>query len=85
MFGPHVIAYNMIRLGNLLNRRWRRHKQMLAQRCGQGIAIREPRRGKTPQFGCSEPLKSCKFSPNGAQSALRREKFGWSYGFSANS
>jgi hypothetical protein len=33
VFGLHVIAYNLIRLGNL------QHEKVVAQRCGQAAAI----------------------------------------------
>jgi len=33
VFGLHVIAYNLIRLGNL------KHEKVVAQRCGQAAAI----------------------------------------------
>jgi hypothetical protein len=58
VFGLHVIAYNLIRLGNLLNPAMAAdHEQPVAQRCGQTAAIREPQRGKTPEIAPPEPLK----------------------------
>jgi len=44
--GLHVIAYNLIRLGNLLtDRPWQRREQQAAQRCAQTAASRVPQRG----------------------------------------
>jgi hypothetical protein len=44
--GLHVIAYNLIRLGNLLtDRPWQRREQQAAQRCAQTAASTVPQRG----------------------------------------
>jgi len=53
-FGLHVIASNLIRLGNLL-RRWREHEQVVAQTCGREAGIRAPT-SRTPEIERSEPL-----------------------------
>jgi hypothetical protein len=58
VFGLHVIAYNLIRLGNMLiPTAWRRHVQPEAQRCAQMAAAGPPKQSKCDTPGLSERLK----------------------------
>jgi hypothetical protein len=57
VFGLHVIAYNLIRWASCSNRRWRRHEELVAQRCGKAKASRELKRAVTAEISRFELLK----------------------------
>jgi len=54
VFGLHVIAYNLIRVGNCsVPRRWRQREQRFAQTCGQ-LHGQKPQKASSSRLSCAE-------------------------------